>query len=144
MTDNDKMREGFGKWLVQRRLGRLVDFDGHLIDCTAVFWEAWQAKQSELAAEYEQETELLRAQLKYTLAQVADREARIRQLEAERVPEGWKLVPVEPTQEMLKAGERGIGVSSYVRKGMTIREYRFFKSGWDAMLAAAPEPKEGE
>ncbi|HEX5791545.1 MAG TPA: hypothetical protein VFY13_10335, partial [Luteolibacter sp.] len=43
----DKMREGFGKWLVQRRLGRLADFDGHLIDCTAVFWEAWQAAQSE-------------------------------------------------------------------------------------------------
>jgi len=47
MTDNDKMREGFSKWLVQRRLGRLVDFDGHLIDCTAVFWEAWQAAQAE-------------------------------------------------------------------------------------------------
>lgn len=46
MTDNYKMREGFGKWLVQRRLGRLVDFDGHLIDCTAVFWEAWQAAKS--------------------------------------------------------------------------------------------------
>ena len=61
--------------------------------------------------------------------------------EMTEVPEGFVMVPVEPTQEMLKAGERGIGVSSYVRKGMTIREYRFFKSGWDAMLAAAPEPK---
>ena len=58
---------------------------------------------------------------------------------ARTVPEGYVMVPVEPTTEMLKAGERGIGVSSYVRKGMTIREYRFFKSGWDAMLAAAPK-----
>ena len=46
MTDNEKMREEFGKWLVQRRLGRFADFDGHLIDCTAVFWEVWQAAKS--------------------------------------------------------------------------------------------------
>ncbi len=59
---------------------------------------------------------------------------------ARTVPEGFVVVPVEPTTEMLKAGERGIGVSSYVRKGMTIREYCFFKSGWDAMLSAAQEP----
>lgn len=42
----DKMRESFGKWLVQRRLGRFADFNGNLIDCTAVFWEVWQAAQS--------------------------------------------------------------------------------------------------
>lgn len=46
MTDNDKMREEFGKWLVQRRLGRFADFNGNLIDCTAVFWEAWQTAKS--------------------------------------------------------------------------------------------------
>ena len=125
MTDNDKMREGFGKWLVQRRLGRLVDFDGHLIDCTAVFWEAWQAKQSELAAEYEQETELLRAQLKYTLAQVADREARIRQLEAERVPEGWKHICNALCVDGLE-----LWVAACPHCGMP--------------RSAAPEPKEGE
>jgi hypothetical protein len=67
--------------------------------------------------------------------------ARLEACAARTVPDGFVVVPVEPTTEMLKAGERGIGVSSYVRKGMTIREYCFFKSGWDAMLSAAPEVK---
>lgn len=50
---------------------------------------------------------------------------------APRVPEGWKMVPVEPTEEMAK-------------------EYWTFNDrtdvvmadAWKAMLAAAPEPKE--
>jgi hypothetical protein len=48
------------------------------------------------------------------------------------VPEGWQMVPIEPTQEMLKAMEeqwmRGASID------MARREYK-------AMLAAAPEVK---
>ena len=37
-------------------------------------------------------------------ATVQNLEQRIRETEAQRVPEGWKLVPVEPTDEMIDAG----------------------------------------
>ncbi|MFN2095119.1 hypothetical protein ACKVM9_002867 [Pantoea agglomerans] len=38
-------------------------------------------------------------------------------------PDGWKLVPVEPTAAMYEAGDRHMAT----------------KQVWDAMLAAAPE-----
>lgn len=50
---------------------------------------------------------------------------------APRVPEGWKLVPVEPTEEMIHAGVHVWG------RGNVILCYR-------AMLADAPEWKEKE
>lgn len=46
---------------------------------------------------------------------------------ADRVPEGWKLVPVEPTEEMIAAGDQFMDGLS--RLG----------DAYDAMLAAAPE-----
>ena len=46
------------------------------------------------------------------------------QPESVQVPQGWRMVPVKPTQEMLRAG------TGY---GLTINT-------WDAMLAAAPQP----
>ena len=46
-----------------------------------------------------------------------------------KVPEGWKLVPVEPTQHMMRAVELGPSNARYV--------YR-------AMLAAAPSPDGNE
>ncbi len=45
----------------------------------------------------------------------------------EAVPEGWKLVPIEPTPEMLKAGDQKTWV-------LPARDC------WDAMLAASPSP----
>lgn len=42
-----------------------------------------------------------------------------------QVPEGWQLVPKEPTQEMMAAAWEQAAVYS--------------KSGWAAMLAAAPQ-----
>lgn len=43
------------------------------------------------------------------------------------IPEGWKLVPIEPTEEMVEAAiDRADGV----------------RNGYRAMLAAAPEYKE--
>ena len=43
------------------------------------------------------------------------------------VPEGWQLVPVEPTREMVKAGDR--------------TEHRFSDVVYRLMLHAAPTPE---
>ncbi len=55
-------------------------------------------------------------------------------------PEGYKLVPVEPTQEMCDAARW----SEYGEE--TSRQYEvsddFIKSVWDSLLAAAPTPPE--
>ena len=53
-----------------------------------------------------------------------------------RVPEGWRLVPVEPTREMLLAAEAKhppAGKAGAI--GLAVEMYR-------AMLSAAPLPKE--
>ena len=50
------------------------------------------------------------------------------------VPEGWKLVPVEPTELMVGVAERIDWASPDIR-GNVINQ-------WQAMLAAAPQPKE--
>ncbi|HEX5791547.1 MAG TPA: hypothetical protein VFY13_10345 [Luteolibacter sp.] len=55
---------------------------------------------------------------------------RIRQLEVERAPEGWKLVPVDPTDKMI-----GAGIEAYDGKCET--SYR-------AMLAAVPQQNRDE
>lgn len=47
-----------------------------------------------------------------------------------KVPEGWKLVPVEPTFEMLEV----------YRKFYRAKQGYMDLSIWKAMLAAAPEP----
>lgn len=57
-------------------------------------------------------------------------------LQQASVPEGWKLVPVEATPEMISAG----AVHHY---GACSRQDRSdADKAWDAMLAAAPQPKE--
>ena len=51
------------------------------------------------------------------------------------VPEGWKLVPIEPTYEMLEAGE-GAFVPTYTDTPVSV-PFDVYR----AMLAAAPEAK---
>lgn len=53
------------------------------------------------------------------------------------VPEGWKLVPVEPTREMWAAFNKlddEMAAGSYDGTGCS------FEQGWNCMLAAAPQP----
>lgn len=54
------------------------------------------------------------------------------------IPEGYKLVPVEPTEEMLLATEAIDAGTSHRGAGeyelCNVRDY------WEAMLAAAPTP----
>jgi len=54
-------------------------------------------------------------------------------IEAQRVPEGWKLVPIYPTSDMLSAFDH-----------CDAQGCQFAETYWDAMLAVAPAPKEGE
>ncbi|WP_236722703.1 hypothetical protein [Pantoea latae] len=49
---------------------------------------------------------------------------------APAVPDGWKIVPVEPTPEMISAGKGGC-VTSYMAREI-----------YDDMLAAAPSPSD--
>ena len=71
---------------------------------------------------------------------------RIKELEAQAVPEGWQLVPKEPTQEMCEAAPSLPAIHA-------IDDLPFKKSGWSmsaivnrkrylAMLAAAPANQE--
>ena len=52
--------------------------------------------------------------------------------EAQRVPEGWRLVPIYPTSDMLSAFDH-----------CDAQGCQFAETYWDAMLAAATK-KEGE
>lgn len=64
---------------------------------------------------------------------------RINELEAQTVPEGWKLVPVEPTEEMEKAGRKEAADcdDTYGSSIFSAAEI------YCAMLAAAPVKPEG-
>lgn len=53
--------------------------------------------------------------------------------QAQEVPSGWKLVPIDPTSEMLGAA---VDISSHTHIQPCGFDY------WRAMLAAAPQPKE--
>lgn len=53
-------------------------------------------------------------------------------------PAGWRLVPEEPTPEMLVNGSSMVR-DFYSEKGLFPRT----KAMWRAMLAAAPQPKGG-
>lgn len=69
-------------------------------------------------------------------------------LEALRLasPQGWKLVPIEPTKEMIRAAvEANEGPAVYKvmsAGGLSTLEAEVLE-GWAAMLAAAPEATKG-
>lgn len=50
------------------------------------------------------------------------------------VPAGWRMVPVEPTQEMLRSVDIE-AEDKYLARGRAI-------SAWKSMLEAAPQPPE--
>ncbi len=64
-----------------------------------------------------------------------------------QVPTGWKLVPIEPTKEMMKAGYEAKDIWDKQHcDNMREYHYSFSKPRWDAMLNSAPEykPAKGE
>lgn len=54
---------------------------------------------------------------------------------AQVVPQGWKLVPVEPTMEMVEAGDKSHKASSWLIGGANAAP-----ATYTAMLASAPQP----
>lgn len=65
--------------------------------------------------------------------------ARIKELEGQAVPEGWKLVPVEPTEEMEKAGRKEAADCDDTYGSSLFSAAEIYR----AMLAAAPAKQEG-
>ena len=60
---------------------------------------------------------------------------------AQRVPDGWKLVPVEPTEEMLNCGPAPANDAEKFAADLAAG-YR--KNIWAAMLASTPAPAQQE
>jgi hypothetical protein len=68
-----------------------------------------------------------------------------------KIPEGWKLVPIRPTDEMVEAlidtpwlvecKTRLIG-NKAITENAEARDQRYIVDGWEAMVKAAPEPPE--
>lgn len=69
---------------------------------------------------------------KYLVARISADAARIRELEARQVPDGWQVVPKEPTVAMERSAvgrdTRDEGIAS------------MYSGIYRAMLAAAPRP----
>lgn len=87
------------------------------------------AEARETAVEFEAAVDALQAERDALAAQ------------ASRALTGWKLVPLVPTQEMLKAG--GHANSEWLNDDAPIGELRYtmpMNSVWEAMLAAVSEP----
>lgn len=103
--------------------------------CTRV-WEAWSVGtmgEDDFESYAESDSPLELAELIVAALKPAPKQAE---------PEGYKLVPVEPTQEMCDAARW----SEYGEE--TSRQYEvsddFIKSVWDSLLAAAPTPQEAK
>ncbi len=60
------------------------------------------------------------------------------------VPDGWKVMPVEPTEEMEHVGGACVDHPSVYMSGPSRRGVRLAKQVYAAMLAAAPAPTTGE
>lgn len=58
------------------------------------------------------------------------------------IPEGWKLVPIEPTQEMLNQSHTLCDANCPdCGKGFAVDVTENITSSWEGMLAAAPEER---
>ena len=75
--------------------------------------------------------------LKRIAEKMTRRDALIAEHEDEAVPEGWKLVPIEPTVEMLRDGANQC-LNFYSEKGPYPRSRAVYR----AMLDAAPPAPE--
>ena len=61
---------------------------------------------------------------------------------AQVVPQGWRLVPIDPTPEMIDAADAVDGEYSRRAFGGAIHMPQSGEDHWHAMLAAAPQPPE--
>ena len=104
----DKMREEFEAWWMENMNTMEMDLhrfaDGYSCHDTNRGWMAWKASRASLSENHSPD-----------IAKMV-------------VPEGWQLVPVEPTEAM---------ISSVIDAGTFDEDdVAYF---WDSMLAAAPK-----
>lgn len=66
-------------------------------------------------------------------------EGRAEAAEAKLIPDGWKLVPVEPTEEMLRAWRDDM-YKSYAKNHIEHIGDDEIGFAWTAMITAAPTP----
>ncbi|UBB18313.1 hypothetical protein [Comamonas odontotermitis] len=95
-------------------------------------FKAERASQTNRAAAAEQQVTALTQRLDMANRLNIDAREQLAQLSARQaVPDGWRLVPMEPTEEMIKAGNTKTWVLPC-------------HDCWSAMLSAAPPPPERE
>lgn len=70
--------------------------------------------------------------------------ARAIEAEAQRVPDGWKLVPVEPTAEMLHRVDGASIINFEEAAEACALSFEEIQAIYRAMLSAAPEPVQQE
>ena len=148
----DQIHAGNGEWmqkaaaLLRRIPGLEADYQRLMDKHNALHINALASRQrvAELEAEVQEQARLngMGAERELALmAQVSRLEAERDQLRAElekvRVPEGWKLVPVEPTREMWEAVNKlddEMAAGGYDGKGCSIEQ------AWNCLLDFAPTP----
>ena len=115
--------------------GEPFDLDG-LLPYTSTM-RAQLVTQTNRAAAAEQQVTALTQRL--DTANALNTEARNQLAQAQAVPEGWKLVPVEPTLEMLAQASMRLQENEFPAE----TELEFQEdahTAWDGMLAASPTP----
>lgn len=112
---------------IERRLQAMVDQ-----------LKAMGAKNSELRAEVERLRGIVPETLEQLNDEICSENDQLRtELERARIPDGWRLVPIEFTQAMEDAGH-----AAYEKSLIGDRRDigKAFRRRWTAMLAAAPSP----
>ena len=84
------------------------------------------------------------ASMEALLARISADAARIRELEARQVPDGWQVVPKEPTEAMFANTVDPKTSLPRVLEFTTVddldKPFLMIRFAWRAMLAAAPRP----
>lgn len=65
-------------------------------------------------------------------------------IQAVGVGEGWRVVPIEPSEEMLAAADSAIPRFEAELDGSRLMGRDGALEAWNAMINAAPEPPHGE
>lgn len=142
---SDKMRDAFEAWMRVDNTLPLDKGDHDYADfTTSLMWHVWQAAQKEIA-ENPSRTSDSGCQHEFVLDQSSSIKiclhcgrsniglSKRTAPPALAVPDGWKLVPVDAPDEMLRWLDGGIRVAFSMREPLRRR--------YAAMLAAAPEAK---
>lgn len=136
MIDGNQLREEFGRYLAEHKATRW-GMDAALMHVCKIAYDAGKA-DGPGAALHSQEFEIeVPAEpgihpLKFTGLPLQNwRDEQLHTHIQRRVPEGWQVVPIDPTPEMLDAAE-GVDWGDEDMRGSCCNQ-------WHAMLAAAPD-----